>query len=70
MAKSVIDAMTDSKPSLARLRGWQEIFGYLASFGRLAGYLAVFVSVLAVDELWNLVAGREKHSFDKFDELQ
>lgn len=70
MAKTASDVLTDSKRLPVRLHGWREVFASVASYSKLAGYLVVFVSVLVADELWNLVWGRDKHCFDKFDELQ
>jgi hypothetical protein len=68
MGKSATGVLAEAKAPLFPLHGWQGRFATAMSYVKLGGYLVVFASVLVIDQLANLVLGREKRSFDRFDE--
>jgi len=70
MSKTVNHALRETKELHVWPQDWREYFHSAASYAKLAGYLALFVSVLVADTLCNFVFGRDKGSFDTFDELQ
>ena len=70
MAKTVNHVLGGSSALHLWPQGWREYFNGATSYAKLAGYLALFLSVLVLDTLCNFVFGREKGSFDRFDELQ
>jgi hypothetical protein len=69
MNKSASDVLPQTKGFPIPLQGWRRLFATGMSYAKLGGYLVVFGSVFVADQLSNLVLGREKRSFDKFDEL-
>jgi hypothetical protein len=69
MNKSASSVLTDAQELAVPLHGWRRLFATGMSYAKLGGYLVVFGSVFVADQLSNLVLGREKRSFDKFDEL-
>ena len=68
MAKSATGVLAEPKAPLFSLDGWRKLFATGTSYAKLGGYLVVFTFVFVIDQLSNLVLGREKRSFDKFDE--
>jgi hypothetical protein len=69
MSKAASGVLTEVKEFPIPLHGWRRLFATGMSYAKLGGYLVVFGSVFVVDQVSNLVLGREKRSFDKFDEL-
>jgi hypothetical protein len=69
MNKSASSVLTGARELTVPLQGWRRLFATGMSYAKLAGYLVVFGSVFVADQVANLVLGREKRSFDKFDEL-
>jgi hypothetical protein len=69
MSKAASGVLTEVKELSIPLHGWRRLFATGMSYAKLGGYLVVFGSVFVLDQVSNLVLGREKRSFDKFDEL-
>ena len=70
MSKTVNHVLRETQGLHVWPQGWREYFHSATSCAKLAGYLALFVSVLVADTLCNFVFGHDKGSFDRFDELQ
>jgi len=70
MSKTVNHVLRETKELHVWPQGWRGYIHSATSYAKLAGYLALFVSVLVADTVCNFVFGRDKGSFDRFDELQ
>lgn len=68
MGRSATGVLAEANAPVFPLHGWRRLFATGMSYVKLGGYLVVFAPVLVIDQLANLVLGREKRSFDRFDE--
>jgi drug/metabolite transporter superfamily protein YnfA len=70
MDKAASGVLTEARELPVPLHGWRKLSATGISYVKLGAYLAAFGGVFVVDKLSNLVLGRQKRSFDKFDEMQ